>query len=116
MTSLLKHPIVLVTVTVVALFYYLSLDKSAQKADISSQTVQDLEQEIGQISGEVAILEKQLESANHPISQERIIRNELLMQKSGEYVLQLPTIEVTEKIPPPAESKTPWQEWKEILF
>src|SRR5688500_128724 len=110
MTSLLKHPFILVIITVVALFYYLSLDKSAQKAEISSQTVLDLEQEIGQISGEVAILEKQLESANHPISQEKIIRNELLMQKPGEYVLQLPSIEVIEKTPPQAETKTPWEE------
>lgn len=116
MTLLLKHPLVIVIITVVAIFYYVSLDKSAQKANTSSEAVQVLEQEMQKMTSDVSLLERELEAANHPVAQEKIIRNELLLQKPGEYVLQLPPLEVTEQTPPQVEKKTPWEEWKEILF
>lgn len=116
MLNLLKHPAVALLITIFAVLYYLSLDSSAQKAAVSSETVGELEQEVDQISNEVAVLEKKLETANHPITQEKVVRNELLLQKSGEYVLQLPPIAVTETTASKVEKKTPWQEWKEVLF
>lgn len=116
MTSILKHPVIIVIITVIALFYYLSLDKSAQKAETSSQTVKVLEDEISQMNSEVSVLEKQLEAVNHPVAQEKVIRNELLLQKPGEYILQLPNIEVEEAKPVTNKEKSPWEEWKKVLF
>lgn len=116
MINLLKHPVVALLITIFAVLYYLSLDSSAQKATVSSNTVEELEQEVNQMSNEVAVLEKKLDTANHPITQEKVIRNELLLQKPGEYVLQLPPIEVKETPPPTVEKKTPWEEWQAVLF
>lgn len=116
MTSLLKHPVIIVIITIIALFYYLSLDKSAQKASTSSQTVQVLEDEISQMNSEVSVLEKQLEAVNHPVAQEKVIRNELLLQKPGEYVLQLPTMDIPEAQTAEIKEKTAWEEWKILLF
>lgn len=65
---------------------------------------------------EVAVLEKKLEAANHPISQEKVIRNELLLQKPGEYIFQIPEITVEETAATQQEETTPWQEWKKVLF
>lgn len=116
MSSLLKHPVTVIVITIIALFYYLSLDKSARKAEVSSEAVSQLEGELSQIQGEVSVLEKQIESVNHPISQEKALRNELLLQRPGEYVLQVPPIEVSETPHIQQEQTTPWQEWKKILF
>ena len=116
MTALLKHPAVVVLVTMVALFYYLSLDRSAKKAAISSETVASLESEVDLAAQEVSVLEKQLEAANHPISQEKVIRNELLLQKPGEYVFQIPNITVEEAAVAKQEETTPWQEWQKVFF
>lgn len=116
MINLLKHPVVALLITIFAVLYYLSLDSSAQKATVSSNTVEELEQEVNQMSNEVAVLEKKLDTANHPVTQEKVIRNELLLQKPGEYVLQLPPIEVEETPSPTVEKKTPWEEWQTVLF
>lgn len=116
MRSLLKHPAVILLITILAVLYFLSLDSSAQKAEVSLETVAVLEQEVDEMASEVSVLEKQLEAANHPITQEKIIRNELLLQKPGEYVLQLPETEVVEAQLPKAKEKSPWEEWQEVLF
>lgn len=116
MSSLLKNPISVVIITIIAVFYYLSLNKSAQKASISSQTVAQIEEERTLVSNEVTQLEKQLEGINHPISQEKALRNELLLQKPGEYVLQLPSIEVSEAQHAVPKEPSAWDEWRKILF
>lgn len=116
MSSLLKHPVTVVILTLLAVFYYLSLDKSARKAAVSSQTVAQLHGEMDQVQSEVAQLHSQLESANHPITQEKAIRNELLLQKPGEYILQVPDLEVLEAVQRHSEELTPWEEWKKLLF
>ena len=116
MRNLLKHPSVVLLLTIFAVLYYVSLDSSAQKATVSSDTVEVLEQEVNQMTLEVSDLEKKLEAANHPISKEKVIRNELLMQKPGEYVLQLPPIESSETPAVQKAEKSAWEEWKEVLF
>lgn len=114
--SLFYHPVIVVIVSILCLLFYLSLDRSAQKAATSSETVEVLEEEIKTIDGNVAVLESQLELANHPVSQEKVIRNELLLQKPGEYIVQLPEVSVSESTPNPTATPTPWEEWKKVLF
>lgn len=116
MSSLLKHPVTVILITIIALFYYLSLDKSARKAETSSEAVSQLEGEVSLVEGEVLALKQQLESVNQPISQEKAVRNELLLQKPGEYVLQVPTIEVSEVTHSQEVPPTPWEEWQQVLF
>lgn len=116
MRNLLKHPAIVLLVTILAVLYYLSLDSSARKADVSSETVGILEQEVDKMASDVSVLEKRLETADTPLAKEKVVRNEMLMKKEGEYVLQLPEIESSEPAPEVQQDKTPWQEWQEILF
>ena len=116
MAALLKNPFVIAMLTIIAVFYYLSLDKTAKKALTSSETVNEVEQEVETLSSQVAVIEKKLEDAQQPLADEKVIRDELLLQKSGEYILQLPAVVAEETMPPLETQKTPWQEWQEILF
>lgn len=61
-------------------------------------------------------MKKTAETSQSPLNQESIIRNELLMQKPGEYIVQMPDL------PQPIIEKkmmekqlTPWEEWRQIL-
>lgn len=70
-----------------------------------------------QLQEQVDDLEKSLEEAQAPFVQEKIIRDQLLLQKPGEYVVQLPTELVS---PEPSQldnqaEATPLEKWKRVL-
>jgi len=116
MRLLLSHPIMILLVIVLVIVFFISLNQSEQRAASSNEEIVELEQEVAQIENSVDELEQQLEVAGHPITKEKVIRDELLLQKEGEYVFQLPEIEIEEKPVEVAETPTPWQQWKEVLF
>ena len=57
----------------------------------SSNNIRILEHEISQISNEVIELEEKINKTTSLQFKEKVVRNELLLQKDGEYVLQIPT-------------------------
>ena len=116
MRSFLSHPVIVLLFIVLAIVFYISLDQSSQRAVNSKQEIQQLENEIAHTQNEVSKLESELKIAEHPITVEKVIRDQLLMQKENEYVFQLPEIEVIEKKPTPEIERTPWEEWREVLF
>lgn len=117
MQSLLYHPVTILLICLLAVVFYVSLDQSARKADVSTKNVELLEQEISQMASEVSQLEAAVEEAEQEFAQEKIIRNELRKQKEGEVVFQVPDLVVPELPPDPTpEPKTPWQEWREVLW
>lgn len=116
MQRLFSHPITLIAVTVIAGVFFVSLDKSAHKAQTSVATIQDLKQETDKLHLEVDDLTQKVQAADSPLSKEKLIRDQLLMQKPGETVVQLPSIQDNkEASPAKAEEKTPWEEWKVVL-
>lgn len=116
MRSFITHPVIVLLFIVLAIVFYISLDQSGKRAANSSQEIQELEAEISQTQNDVNKLESELKIAEHPITVEKVIRNQLLMQKENEYVFQLPEIEVIEIPPAPVVERTPWEEWQEVLF
>jgi cell division protein FtsB len=111
------NPLSLILVTVVSLFILYSLRSTANKTQISSEDIRVLDQEVTQLTSEVSSLEKQVELNQNPFYAEKNIRNELLLQKPGEYVIQIP--EVSPKVLPtplPTPSPTAWEEWQAVLF
>ena len=100
-----------------SLIFSISLHKSAQKSRSSAQNLQNLEEEIAKVEQEISLLEKEVEAAEQPFAQEKIIRDELLMKKPGEYVVQIPEKMILDQTPETqTETTTPWQEWQKILF
>lgn len=116
MFKLLTHPLVAVGLTILAGLFVLSLRKTAQKSEVASQNVSVLEQKIGDLSRELEEEQKALEYSSSDFAREKILRNDLLLQKPGEYILQIPDENSAENTPEFAQPKTPWEEWKELLF
>lgn len=117
MTKLVFSPIFLAALTIISIIFSISLHKSAQKTRYSTQNLQNLEAETAKIKQEVSLLEESIQEAQEPFSQEKIIRDELLMKKSGEYIVQIPDeLLQTKKILPEKKLTTPWEEWRRLLF
>ncbi len=117
MQRLLSHPLTIALFTALAIIFYVSLDKSAQTVQSSSSTLLKLEEQNKKLGTEVAKLEEQVETAQTGLSKEKIIRNELLLQKPGEYVVQLPDgIVQPEPVAEPDVQESPWEAWKKVLL
>ena len=118
-TKLLYHPITILALTIVAIMFFFSLDKSSKKTQSSSENIRVLEYEIDQISNEIIGLEEKIELTESEQFKEKVVRNELLLQKPGEYILQIQ--ENTEAKPEnklinKTKTVTPLENWKEILL
>ncbi|MBP7842657.1 hypothetical protein KA017_01500 [Candidatus Woesebacteria bacterium] len=125
-TKILYHPIIILALTIGAIMFFFSLDKSGKKTQNSSENIRVLEHEVGQISKEIIELEEKIEVVESGQFKEKVVRNELLLQKPGEYVLQIAETESSaldsdcvnnecenrnEKI-----DKSPLLAWEKILF
>jgi type II secretory pathway pseudopilin PulG len=117
MRSLLEHPLVIVIITVVAGIFMFSLYVSSNRGRSGEETLSSLEQSVTNQQERVRTLEEQAQLSKDPFVQEKIQRDERLLQKPGEIVLQLPPLTVASPTPEPKPTPdTPWQEWKQLLF
>lgn len=117
MQKVINHPITIIIFTVVAVIFYFSLEKSAKTAQNSVSSLEEVHQETEKLRSDVAILKNELSQAESPLAKEKIIRNELLLQKPGEYVIQLPEFSQVESSTPEIfPQEAPWSQWKEILL
>ena len=114
MVELLKHPITLLLVAGVSILVGLSFYRTIQRTRTSTEAIRVLEQENAKMASEVSELKQEVTIAQSPLAQEKIIRNELLMQKPGEYIIQIPELEISETEVSQEQSRTPWQAWKEV--
>jgi cell division protein FtsB len=113
----LSHPLVIAAITFAGLIFSYSLTANLHKTRTSTEHLGVLEQEITEKASQVSELEQQAERAKSAEAQEKIIRDELLMQKPGETLVQLPEINRSDlPLPSPSPSPTPWEEWRELLF
>jgi len=114
----LKHPLVILSFTLFSLLFSLSLYSNWKRNQNTASQVALLEEEVQQMSSEVTQLEQAAKSASGSAATEKIIRDQLLMQKSGETVLQLPEIETEKSVVAATGEKeqTIWQQWREVLF
>lgn len=97
--------------------FYLSLDKTSEKRRQSAQTISKLEEKLEANRAEVASLEQKESESSSSFITEKIVRDELLLKKPGEYIVLLPELEEsddgTELI---SARATPLEEWKQLLF
>ncbi|MFZ5376537.1 MAG: FtsB family cell division protein [Patescibacteria group bacterium] len=115
MPKILTNPFVILAITLLAITFFLSLQKSAKQATYSKQSIEQLEAEVQELEKIRDEDKKKLELADKPIAKEKIIRNELLMQKPGEYVVQIAVeTETTAKELSPTP-RPPIQAWMELL-
>lgn len=115
MNKILSNPVIIIVFSIFCLLAFASLRKNAAKTKVSSQNIAVLEKDIASLEEKIKKSQESLDAAQQPLSREKILRNELLMQKEGEYLVQLPNLE--QKVKNIAETPiSPWQEWKKLIF
>lgn len=87
--KLLYHPVTIFLVSLLVIIFYFSLDASSKKTQKSSENIAVLEHEVNQISKNVIDLEEKIQLSESEAFKEKVIRNELLLQKEGEIILQI---------------------------
>lgn len=118
MIKIIYHPFIIIIFTVISIVFFLSLEKSSQKTEISSKNIEVLEQEIYEMSTQASELDEKIINADSEIFKEKVIRNELLLQKPGEKVIQISSFEgqksgnESEVI----ETQKPLDAWLDLLF
>jgi hypothetical protein len=116
MAKLLNHPLAIMLLSLLALLFILSLRKTALKGQTAAQNVALVESQIDQLSGQIEAERQAIEYASSNLAKEKILRNELLLQKPGERALQIPDDGALVTETEAAEQKTAWDEWREVLF
>jgi cell division protein FtsB len=115
MSKWLYHPLAVIVFTIVITWLYASLLRTENQMRISTESVTVLDQEVNKIASEVSNLENTLLYAKSDSAQEQKIRDELLMKKPGEYVIQLPITTKTEQPTINSSKPSAWQEWQKLL-
>lgn len=118
MTKPLEHPLALIIAGVLFSLLFFSLRQTGNKTQQSTDEISALEEKAYQASKEVQELQDELEYSKSPEYKEKIIRNELLLQKPGEYIVQLtaPETEPLDTHITPSAPITNQEKWLEILF
>lgn len=115
--SPLNHPLLIGVFTCLCLLAIFSLRESSKKAIISKESIEKLEKNIESLEKEVSAEDEKLKISQEPIALEKIMRNELLLKKDGEIVLQIPDKEQGKEEEKDLKNKQsgPWQEWKKLF-
>lgn len=118
MTKVLEHPVTLIVAAILFFLVFLSLRQTGSKTQQSTQEISVLEEKAYQASKEVQKLQEELEYSKSDEYKEKIIRNELLLQKPGEYIVQIAATETLALDPDITimQPKTNREKWLEILF
>lgn len=81
----------------------------------STESIAVLDQEVEEIASDVSSLQEQLLTAQSEQAKEQRIRDELLLKKPGEYIVQLPKITASSETLEEEEKLSPLQSWRRLL-
>lgn len=115
MKRLLYHPLTAILITALVIYFIISLRSNLKKLEISRQNLSNIQQDVAQLSEEVESQKQTLNQAQQPLAKEKLARDELLLKKSGEYVIDLPDIILTELESEPSPSPRPIEKWIELI-
>ena len=118
MSKVLEHPLTLIASAVLFVVFSISLRQTAHKSGQSQAEIATLEETAYLLSEEVQQLQDNLEYAKSQDHKESIIRNQLLLQKNGEYTLYIPAPETTEYDTDITYTQPPsnQEKWLELVF
>lgn len=118
MTKALEHPLTLIVAAVLFSVLFFSLRQTGNKSQQSTNEISLLEEKAYKTSKEVQELQEELEYSKSTAYKEKIVRNELLLQKPGEYIVQMtaPQTEPLDTHITTSQPETNQEKWFEILF
>ena len=114
MRKILFSPVFIILFSLVIGLILISLYRQSFDLKGNRQELLNLQNKKQGLADDLANLEEKLKQESY--NQEKIIRDQLLMQKADEYVVKIELEEVA-----PAESRvttklSPWEEWRKVLF
>jgi|GEM_PF-1275722 len=113
---ILFHPVVIIFVFILFLLFFLSLENTRKKAYEQFIRYKKHEEIIKQKQKELEQLEAEDKKLDSKFYQEKVLRDELLLQKEGERIIQLPPItELPEETIPTPTILKPLQSWWQLL-
>lgn len=98
-----------------AIMFGLSLNTTGQKAKITSQQLQELQIETQTLKANLTLKTLQASRSAQDFSKEKIGRDELLLIKPGDVVMELPPLNSKAEKIDLTPTQTPFQAWKNIL-
>lgn len=90
--KLLYNPITLVVITILAIVTFIQLDQTTKKSQFSHIQVAEKEKIVQNMADKVSSLEEQFSEVNSDFYKEKVVRDELLLQKENEIILKLPEL------------------------
>ncbi len=121
-TPALKQPAALTSglailiTTILFLLAFFSLRSSQQQAKVSENSLKKLEQEIQGLESDLERSRQATANNQSDLAREKVIRNELLGQKPGEIILQVPERERQQQKQTLETTLNSLDEWKKLLF
>lgn len=116
MGKYLQHPFTIILATFITIAFFLSSQNSIKNYQKTSTNINYIENENKDLSTTIQNLEAKKQFTESDFAKEKIIRDELLLQKPGEIILQLPSNLPPEPSPSPSPSPKPVEEWKKVFF
>lgn len=108
-------PLGAISLTILVGLLVWSLEKNRHEIDQAVEKIETAQNETNQLQAQLDSINKAIDAAQTPLAKEKIWRNELLLQKDGEYVLMLvypsPTPAPTDFVSPEAN----WRKWWELF-
>lgn len=116
MSRLLYHPLTIAIITGISLILFISLYINGREIRQSGQLITTLESDVKKTSEDVEKTQQKLQEAQTPYTKEKIIRDQLLMQKPGEFIVQIPDVVLqNEEKPTIKKNPTPLEQWRQLL-
>lgn len=112
MLRLLKNPLALIACTLLTLVFYLSLSRTAQKNLSVAKQIELIKNENQELQAKNQNLEQKLQNVNP----EQMIRDELLLQKAGEYVVKVPSLPDAIASTTAEKNLPNWRQWLDLFM
>lgn len=116
MNKLFFNPITIIVFIVFVFSVSLSLRETAKRSQLSKQELTTLEAQVTQLEQSYAETQAVLQKHQSEFAREKVLRDELLQQKSGEIIVQLPPITPTIQPTPTIAVTSPLKQWREAIF
>lgn len=88
--QIMAHPLMVILISFLAILLILSLQENKQKALLSSENLEQNQENIKLLKDTVNKKEEFFNQAQNDLYKEKLIRNELVQNKEGETVIQIP--------------------------
>ncbi len=116
MQRIFDHRLIAFFITIVVIIFLFSLRKTRLKSDSSTQILKQKQQSVAQLKKDLEEIRQRNAKFKSDFYQEKIIRNELLMQRPGEIIMQLPIEEKQTLISPtPTPELKNFQKWLNLF-